>query len=156
MRERLETDMTSFFEHQRTSYKRSYMRNLIALASSDGSLDEDEIKLIYTIGARRGLKDWQISELLEESEKFPFFMPESVGNRMNLLYDVMQIVYADGKVSDSEFSFITNIIAALKLDDSIVKELLALFEQRTPTIMEWNDFIENVVEIDSKRFITIL
>ncbi len=148
--------MTSFFEHQRTSYKRSYMRNLIALASSDGSLDDDEVRLIYTIGARRGLKEWQISELLEESEKHPFFMPESVGNRMNLLYDVMQIVYADGKVSESEFVFIKNVIAALKLDESIVKELIVLFEHRTPSIQEWNDFVENVVSIDSKRFVTIL
>src|SRR5690606_17070559 len=140
----------------RTSYKRSYMRNLIALASSDGSLQEDEVKLIYTIGARRGLKEWQLSELLEESEKHPFFMPESVANRMNLLYDVMQIVYADGKVTESEIAFVRNITTALKLDESIVKELLALFEHSTPTVTEWNDFIENVVSIDSKRFVTIL
>lgn len=132
------------------------MRNLIALASSDGSLQEDEVKLIYTIGARRGLKEWQLSELLEEGEKHPFFMPESVANRMNLLYDVMQIVYADGKVTESEIAFVRNITTALKLDESIVKELLALFEHSTPTVSEWNDFIENVVLIDSKRFVTIL
>lgn len=148
--------MTSFFEHQRTRYKRSYMRNLIALASSDGSLDDDEVRLLYTIGARRGLKEWQISELLGESERHPFFMPESVANRMNLLYDVMQIVYADGKVSESEFVFIKNVIAALKLDESIVNELIILFEHRTPSTQEWNDFVENVVSIDSKRFVTIL
>lgn len=148
--------MTSFFEHQRTSYKRNYIRNLIALASSDGSLDGQEIELIFTIGARRGLKEWQISELLEDSAKYPFFIPDSVGNRMNLLYDVMQIVYADGKVTDAEYNFVTNIISALKLEPGIVKELLQLFELRTPTILEWNDFIETVVDIDSKRFVTIL
>ena len=148
--------MTSFFEHQRTSYKRSYVRNLIALASTDGTLDPEEKMLIYTIGARRGLKDWQIAELLEDTTSHTFFIPESVGNRMNLLYDVMQIVYADGRVTATEHAFVTNIINALSLEPQIVQELLNLFELRTPTILEWNDFIESVAEIDSRRFVTIL
>lgn len=148
--------MTSFFEHQRTSYKRNYMRNLIALASTDGALDPEEKMLIYTIGARRGMKEWQIGELLEDTSSHTFFIPDSVGNRMNLLYDVMQIVYADGKVTTAEYNFVTNIIKALNLDSEIVQELLNLFELRTPSILEWNDFIESVVEIDSRRFVTIL
>jgi uncharacterized tellurite resistance protein B-like protein len=148
--------MTSFFEHQRTSYKRNYVRNLIALASTDGNLDPEEKALIYTIGARRGLKDWQVTELLEDSTSHTFFIPDSVGNRMNLLYDVMQIVYADGKVTSTEHNFIRNIINALNLEPEIVQELLNLFELRTPSILEWNDFIESVVEIDSRRFVTIL
>ncbi len=148
--------MTSFFEHQRISYKRNYIRNLIALASTDGDLDPEEKMLIYTIGARRGLKDWQIAELLEDTSAHKFFIPDSMGNRMNLLYDVMQIVYADGKVTPTERNFVTNIIKALNLESEIVQELLNLFEIRTPTILEWNDFIEGVVDIDSRRFITIL
>lgn len=148
--------MTSFFEHQRISYKRNYIRNLIALASTDGDLDPEEKVLIFTIGARRGLKDWQIAELLDDTSSHTFFIPDSMGNRMNLLYDVMQIVYADGKVTSTEHNFVTNIINALNLEPDIVQELLNLFETRTPTILEWNDFIEGVVEIDSRRFITIL
>jgi uncharacterized tellurite resistance protein B-like protein len=148
--------MTSFFEHQRTSYKRNYVRNLIALASTDGTLDPEEKMLIYTIGARRGLKDWQIAELLEDTSSHIFFIPESVGNRMNLLYDVMQIVYADGRVTPTEQTFVTNIINALNLEPQMVQQLLNLFEVRTPSILEWNDFIESVAQIDSRRFVTIL
>ncbi len=148
--------MTSFFEHQRTSYKRNYMRNLIALASTDGALDPEETRLIYSIGARRGLKDWQIAELLEDTSSHIFFIPESVNNRMNLLFDVMQIVFADGMVTSTEHVFITNIIKALDLQPDLVHELITLFEARTPTMLEWNEFIESVVEIDSRKFLTIL
>jgi uncharacterized tellurite resistance protein B-like protein len=148
--------MTSFFEHQRTSFKRNYLRNLIALASSDGNLDGEERKLIQTIGQRRGLKEWQIAELVEETGKHEFFVPDTVGNRMNLLYDVMQIVYADGKVTSNEITFVSNIINALQLEPAIVQDLMDLFETRTPSSVEWNDFIEGVVEIESKKFVTIL
>jgi uncharacterized membrane protein YebE (DUF533 family) len=148
--------MTSFFEHQRTSYKRNYLRNLIALASSDGHLDWEEKMLIQNIGLRRGLKEWQVNELLEETTRHEFFIPDSVSNRMNLLYDVMQIVYADGKVTKSEIAFVTNIIYALKLDQEVVQELLDLFETHTPTVIEWNEFMESVMDDEKKRFVTIL
>ena len=148
--------MTSFFEHQRLSYKKNYLRTLTSLASIDGSLDLEEKNMIVTIGLRRGLKEWQIREILDETETFEVFIPDTTGNRMNLLYDVMQIVYADGRVSGSEVTFVKNIINALELEPEIVQDLMDLFETQTPTIHEWNDFIENVVEIESKRFVTIL
>lgn len=147
--------MTSFFEHQRTKYKRNYIRNLIALASTDGNLDYEEKRLILTIGLRRGLKEWQINELLEDTTNHEFFVPDSVDNRMNLLYDVMQIVYADGKVTQSEINFVKNIILAIDLETEIVQDLLSLFESHTPSPAEWNDFMESVVE-DKKSFTTIL
>jgi uncharacterized tellurite resistance protein B-like protein len=148
--------MTSFFEHQRTTYKRNYLRNLIALASADGSLDWEEKMLIQTIGLRRGLNEWQINELLTDSTKHEIFIPDALANRMNLLYDVMQIVYADGKVTKSEIQFVKNVIQALQLEEDIVKDLLNLFETHTPSPSEWNDFIETVVEIEAKKFVTIL
>jgi len=148
--------MTSFFEHQRLSYKKNYLRTLISLASIDGSLDPEESNMIVTIGLRRGLKEWQVQEMLEEAVSDEVFIPDTMGNRMNLLYDVMQIVYADGRVSKSEITFVRNIINALDLEPEIVQDLLNLFETHAPTIPEWNDFIENVVEIESKRFVTIL
>jgi uncharacterized tellurite resistance protein B-like protein len=148
--------MTSFFEHQRASYKRNYLRNLIALASSDGNLDWEEKMLIQTIGLRRGLKEWQINELLEETTRHEFFIPDSVGNRMNLLYDVMQIVYADGKVTKSEINFVTNVISALQLEPTVVQDLFNLFETHTPSVIEWNDFMESRVEEERKKFQTIL
>ena len=148
--------MTSFFEHQRLSYKKNYLRTLTSLASIDGSLDSEEKDMIVNIGMRRGLKEWQVREILDDTETYEVFIPDTMGNRMNLLYDVMQIVYADGRVSRSEVTFVKNIINALELESEIVQDLMNLFETHTPTIPEWNDFIENVVEIESKRFVTIL
>jgi tellurite resistance protein len=150
------TPMTSFFEHQRTSYKRNYLRNLIALACSDGELDSDEKALILSIGLRRGLKEWQINELLEDTSTHEFFVPDGVANRMNLLYDVMQIVYADGRVTGSEIAFVTNIIKALNLEIEVVEELLDLFRTTTPNHFQWNEFIETVMEPDAKKYVTIL
>ena len=140
--------MTTFFEHQRSSYKKGYMRNLISLASTDGTLDEIERDLIHKIGKTKGLKDWQINDLLEQDIRdHEVFLPESLGNRMNLLFDFMQIIYADGEVTHSEVSFLKSIVADLNLRPEIVDHMVDLFQYGTPDREEWNDFVEHVSRV---------
>lgn len=147
--------MANFFEHPDVNKKRNYLRILIALACSDGVFDLEEKILIKTIGIRRGLTEGQVNELLEESSEHELFVPDA-SNRMNLLYDAMQVVYADGKVTEGEVAFVTNIISALELEPQIVQDLIGLFATSTPDTAQWNEFIEDVVEDDSKKFVTIL
>lgn len=140
-----ELEMTPFFEHQRTSYKRNYLKNLIKLASTDGLLDTEERTLIAQIGLKRGLKECQINELLESnSTEFEVFIPESVNNRMNMLYDLMQIIYADNNLTDQELDYMKSIVADFRLQPEIVKELIRLFSNQTPSMDEWRNFVEFV------------
>lgn len=136
--------MTSFFEHQRTSYKRNYLRNLITLASSDGQLGQEERELIFRIGQKRGLKPWQIEALLDDPAAHEMFLPESVSNRMNMLYDLMQIIYADNAVDEKELEFLTNIVEAFQLHTDVTVQLTMLFEKGTPTTEEWREFVERI------------
>jgi hypothetical protein len=139
--------MTTFFEHQRTSYKRNYLKNLISLASLDGNFDDNEKALIHSIGIKRGLKGWQIDALLLETGKHEFFLPESVANRMNLLYDVMQIVYADSEVNERELEFVTNIVAIFKLQPDVVNDLITFFQAGTPDAGEWKAFVASIAHV---------
>lgn len=136
--------MTTFFEHQKTSYKKKYLTNLIALASSDGHLDEAERELIVKIGRKRGLKDWQINELLEDQSPKEVFLPEALSNRMEMLYDLMQIVYADNTVTADEVKYVTEIVHELKFRSETVDQLIEMFAQGIPQTSEWREFVEFV------------
>lgn len=139
--------MTTFFEHQRTSYKRNYLRNLICLASADGALSEEERALIMRIGLKRGLKVWQVNELIDATEPCTeVFLPESMVNRMNMLYDLMQIIYADSIVNQREVDFMVRIVEAFELHPEIVDHLMLLFEANPPTAHEWKEFVDFVCQ----------
>jgi uncharacterized tellurite resistance protein B-like protein len=149
--------MTSFFEHQKLSFRKNYLRNLIQLASADGHLDESEKKVLYEIGANRRLKTWQIDELLHDSSPFEVFIPESALNRMNLLFDLMRLIYADGVVEDEEVAYIKHILSAFDLPQHLVAELLILFKDGTPTSDIWREFTETLnVNPPAPKFFTIL
>ena len=138
--------MTTFFEHQRSSFKRNYLRTLITLAASDGTLDEVEKALIQKIGLKRGLKVWQIQQILEDTTPVEVFLPESLSNRMEMLYDLMQIIHADSEVSTTEIEFMISLVEAFELRTEIIGQLMELFRNGPPPSHEWREFAEFVCE----------
>ncbi|HYC85785.1 MAG TPA: hypothetical protein VEB86_11205 [Chryseosolibacter sp.] len=150
--------MTSFFEHQKLSFRKNYIRNLIQLASADGHLDETELKVLFEIAAKRNLKEWQVKELLKDTTPFEVFIPESFLNKMTLLFDLMRLIYADGVVDESEIAYIRFILASFKLSPGVISELFIMFQNGTPDSDTWREFTESLMiehqPVD--RFVTIL
>jgi uncharacterized tellurite resistance protein B-like protein len=136
--------MSLFFEHQTSSFKRSYLRNLIKLASADGVLKDEERHLINSFGIRRGLKTWQIDELFQEELAHELFVPESIANRMNMLHDLMELVYVDRQASKGEMAVISDLLKAFHLDVRLLDTLIHLFHEGTPDPLDWRDFVGDV------------
>jgi len=139
--------MTSFFEHQKSTFKRNYLKNLIALASADGSLAQDEKALITKIGLRRGLKVWQIEELFSDCTTNETFLPESMANRMNMLYDLMELVYVDRQANTNELQYIKNLLEIFQMKPEVMDELTSLFRNGPPSRIDWMDFVDNTCRI---------
>jgi len=139
--------MTTFFEHQKSSFKRNYLKNLIVLASADGALGEDERSLITKIGLRRGLKAWQIDELFSDNSDHKTFLPESMANRMNMLYDLMELVYVDRQANENEIGYIRNLLDVFQLKQDLMDELISLFKSGPPSKVDWMDFVDNTCRI---------
>lgn len=121
------------------------MKNLIMLAASDGHVNNKEKKLIYGIGKSRGLKNWQLDQLMEEDlSDAEVFIPEAPANRMDLLYDLMLLVYLDGQVDSQETELIKKIVAKFNLRQQLTDHLIDLFCYGAPSAGEWNDFVDHV------------
>ncbi len=133
--------MHGFFEHQYLSYKKSHIKNLLALAKADGHVHAKEQKMLLKIGKRLGLKDRQVKELMESDEKFSVIVPDNFHDRMNVLFDVIQMVWADGVIEKKEIEFCENLVKKFGMKKGIVQWLLnEVFEKGvTPPQDEWND-----------------
>ncbi|MBS1559154.1 MAG: TerB family tellurite resistance protein [Bacteroidetes bacterium] len=133
--------MNGFFEHQYLSYKKNHIKNLLALAKADGFVHEKEQQMLYKIGKRYGLKDRQVKELMDSNEKFSVNVPDNFHDQMNVLYDLMLMVWADGVVEKKEIAFCEALVKKFGLKKEIVKWLLhEVFEKgRTPRADEWEE-----------------
>jgi uncharacterized membrane protein YebE (DUF533 family) len=139
--------MIGFFEHQYLSYKKNHIKNLLALAKADGHMHEKETKLLYKIGNGYGLKDWQIEKLISSDEKFELNIPDNFNDRMNLLYDLILMVYADEVVEKKEVAFCEDVAKRFGLKKDLVKWLLSIFDKKVaPSPQEWDEIKEEAVE----------
>lgn len=149
--------MTSFFEHQKLSFRKNYMRNLIQLASADGHLDEQEVHVLVQIAAKRNIKEWQLKELMADNSPFEVFIPESFFNKMNLLHDLMRLMYADGVVQENEKEFVASTLKVFDLPKDLMPELLIMFHNGPPDPESWREFTDSLAQVQQpKKFATIL
>lgn len=132
--------MIGFFEHQYLSYKKNHIKNLLALAKADGHMHEKEMDLLFKIGHGYGLKQHQVQELIDSNEKYKVIVPDNHNDKMNLLYDLILMVYADEVVDQYEVDFCEDVARRFGMKKEIVKWLLKQFEKGTPPPMEdWED-----------------
>ncbi len=135
--------MIGFFEHQYLSFKKNHLRNLIALAKADGNLHPDEEKMIYKIGDKYGLKDRQVASLLRSNKKTDLYVPDSHDEKMDQLYDIVMMVYADGVVEDSEIEFCEEVVEKFGFKKEIVSWLIKIFDEgNVPNPNEWGEMRE--------------
>lgn len=139
--------MIGFFEHQYLSYKKNHIKNLLTLAKADGHMHEKEIQLLFKIGHGYGLKDWQIQNLIDHTDSFELTIPDNYNDRMNLLYDLILMVFADEVVEKREIEFCEDIAKRFGMKKELVKWLVKIFEKGTPpSPQEWDEIKEEALE----------
>ena len=135
--------MIGFFEHQYLSYKKSHIKNLLALAKVDGTMHPEEEALLYRIGKKYGLKDRQVKQLVDMDEKLEVVVPDNHHDKMNLLYDLILMVYADGVVDQHEIDFCEEAVARFGMKNELVAWLIDEFDRGTPPPPdEWEEIKE--------------
>ena len=86
----------------------SHLKNLILMAKSDNDMDKSEIEVIFKIGIERGMDEEKIKEYLSSTQKGDLHIPDNDHDRFDQLYDLTQVMLADGVIEDDEMEFCTD------------------------------------------------
>lgn len=105
--------LINFFDSDDKQKRLSHIRNLLALAAADGDLDESELELIYSVGARINLTENELRRIINRPESVPFKVPENFKERITQLYDMVVLMMIDGKIHKNEIALCK--ITAIKL-----------------------------------------
>src|SRR5690606_11610511 len=117
------------------------------LAKADGHMHEKEVELLFRIAKGYGLKQRQVEELMESNEKFKVIVPDNHHDKMNLLYDLILMVYADGVVDEHEIAFCEEAVMRFGMKKELVTWLIDQFEKGTPPPPEeWEEIKTEALE----------
>lgn len=116
--------MFNFFESEQTKRVKNHITNLGALARIDGHLDAAELNYIIAVGQKNGLKPDDVRALIANGEKLQLHLPENDSERFDQIYDLVEMMLADGIVDDNEMEFCMMMANKLGFRKAIVGVLV--------------------------------
>jgi len=115
----------------------SVLATLVKLSLSDGVLDENEMKVIRKVAENYGFNDpFDIQEIITNHEKYKIEPTYNYDERIEQLYRLMQVIYADNKLDKAELKIVKNSIVALGF---LPKNVDAIFETAVGQIADESD-----------------
>ena len=129
--------------------KISIVATLIKLSLADGVLDENEMKIIKRVSGKYGFIDPEdIDYLIKNYEKFNVTPTYDYNERIEELYYLSKIIYADGHIDKAELKILKNAIVALgflaKKVDDIYEKAVGL----TADDADLDDFIKDIKKVN--------
>ena len=116
--------MFNLFESEQTKKLKSHLMNLGALAKVDGHIDTAEMNYIITIGKKNGMRPEDVRTIIANSESTKLELPNNDSERFDQIYDLVEMMLADGIVDDNEMEFCMEMAAKLGFRRAIVGMLV--------------------------------
>lgn len=114
------------FDHPERKQDKEHFKHLIEVAMADGTIDEDELKMLNRMGRNLGLTEPEINSLMEATKNSGYQPPYELSRRFEQLYRIVKMVMADGKIDNNEMRLATNIGLRSGFSESEVPVLLSL------------------------------
>lgn len=116
--------MFGFFESEEVKKLKSHITNLGALAKIDGHVDPTEMNFIIHIGEKNGMKPQEVRGLLSNMKEVKPQLPTNDSERFDQIYDLVEMMLADGIVDENEMEFCINMASRLGFRKAVVGVLV--------------------------------
>jgi hypothetical protein len=113
-----------FFDGPEKKTRLSHIKNLLALAMSDKSLDKNELELIFNIGAKAGLSRSELERILNNPESVSFYPPATGRERVDQLFDLTMLMIVDGEIDVREMLLCKAIAVKMGFKHEIIDLIL--------------------------------
>lgn len=135
--------LLDLFDSRDKKKRLSHLRNLVALAASDGEIDKNELDLIFKIGSRAGLSENELVRIIKRPESITFSAPDSFSERIEQLYDMVLIMMVDGEIHENEVGVCKLTATRLgfkhQIIDRIVREVIDMIAKGMALDMVMSD-----------------
>jgi len=115
-------------DHGRRVNKESFI-HLVQVAQADGSIDSKELEMLHRYGKRFSLSDPEIDTLIKTEKSHIYSPPYELEKRFEHLYDIVQIMMADGLITIQEKALFYKLAIAASFRDEEIPWLLEVLSE---------------------------
>ncbi len=121
--------MFGFFENDQIKKIKGHILNLAALARADGHIDSREMDFIMSVGRKNGVAASDVKALVAGNRTAPCILPSTDSERFDQIYDLVDMMLADGIVDETEMDFCIGMAERLGFRKAIVGVLVRKISQ---------------------------
>jgi uncharacterized tellurite resistance protein B-like protein len=102
---------------------KSHFLRLYSMAFTDDNFHPLELKMLYNFAKERGIPRDKLDELLLNPIEASAKIPENLNEKITYLYQLSEMIWADGKVDDNERSTLNKYVKLFKFKEENADEL---------------------------------
>jgi uncharacterized membrane protein YebE (DUF533 family) len=117
------------------------IRSLVATAYSDGFFDSRELFIINQRAKELGLESSDILEIIRNPEVAEFVSPVTQEEKLEFMYDLMRVIYADKIIDPSEEKIFYKYLGKLSFNPELHDDLFNLIKEAVQNNLEFDRFL---------------
>ena len=121
--------MFGFFQNKQAKRIQGHLQNLAVLAKADGHIDDREMNFIIAVGKKNGMSADKVKALVSGSKGMSSDLPTNDSERFDQIFDLVDMMLADGIVDDTEMDFCIMMAEKLGFRKAIVGVLVRKISQ---------------------------
>lgn len=102
---------------------KAHFLRLYSIAFTDDNFHPLELKLLYNFAQNRGVPKETLDELLLNPSHFTAKIPEEINEKITYLYELCQMIWADGQVDENERTTLKKYIKMFGFEEDNVIDL---------------------------------
>lgn len=132
------TDLYGNPEHRKNL---AHFAALATLASSDGQIGEEEKIMLDNFARKLDISEMEYKEVMKPENKFPIEPPVDSEKRLERLYDLFRIIFADHIIDEEEMTLLKKYAIGLGFSgdnaNKVIERSVAIFSGK----IDFDDYL---------------
>ena len=131
-------DLYSSGEHRRNL---AHFSSIASLAAVDGEVNPQEKVLLDRFARKLDIRDAEYAEVLKSDNKYPINPPSTSEERLERLYDLFRIVFADHEIDEEEMTLVNKYAIGLGYSSEAATKLIKRSVQIFGGRLDFEDYL---------------
>ena len=122
------------YNHSEKRRNLAHFASMATLAAVDGEINAKELKVIDSFARKLDITEADYKEVMKKSNKYPIDPSNSKVQRLERLFDLFKIIFADNEIDEEEMVLLKKYAIGLgysiKKADAIIEKSIAIFRGR--------------------------
>ncbi|KQK26972.1 hypothetical protein [Chryseobacterium aquaticum] len=123
---------------------KAHFLRLYQMAICDEDFSPLELKMLYKSAEERGIPAKNLDEILLNPINSKSLIPESIEEKVEYLYDLTVMIWADGIVSENEYSSLKKYVAMFGFVEENAKDIADYFIEAVKNGKTKNDILNDL------------